>query len=366
MMALPLVSCSGEGSAYESLPSVKTDVSELKLEAVEDTSNFVVSANRSWNIELETGCEWIEVSTIEKLNLSGQMVNTVVSVVADENPVRENREAKLYLISETGRQEISVFQKRAKPTVDFEFAEMTRYLDPEYFSALGGKRWIKIKCNSSWTAEVDKTRTTASGVSIETESGEGDMDNFVIKVADANTDFDEYKQVVICFHMEDETDGWITLLQQKGSILTFEFMGQDCDKKNWVFEGSSPSSDNKGQGSFTTASGGYVVGYSATKSCYLFSKGFQCGDGASDYLEFPGIQGRKLIRVTLTDANGSTKPSICSSDMTVTAGGEYQSTFKSYTPISWNLTETLPGEKYRIVNGYAKTLRLNTLELEYE
>lgn len=108
------------------------------------------------------------------------------------------------------------------------------------------------------------------------------------------------------------------------------------------------------------------MSYSATTACYLYSSGMQCGSGASDYFELPAIEGKRLVRITDTDANGSTKPYICDRNMNPVKGGEYNSAFTKHVPFTWNLEETLPGERYRIVSGHTKTQRINTLELEYE
>ena len=366
MVSVSLISCVKEGASFEKTPSLITGSDELAPGPDEGEYILSVSSNRSWKLITSEDCDWVETNVSESVNLAGKTETVPVTIKVKENPVRESRSASLVFFCEGSSKSVKIVQKRARPSVSYSFEERDRYLDPSFFSSLGGRRWVRIKCNSNWTAEVNQTLTTASGVSIQTTEGDGDMEKFIIDVSEANLDFDNTKDVVITFHMEDETNGDIVLKQQKGSILTFEFMGQDCNAKNWVFEGSNPGDSNKGLGQFVTKSGGYVLGYYASSKCYLHTNGMQCGAAANDYFEFPAIPGHRLVRVTDTDANGSTKPSICDSGMKVMKGGEYVSTFKSFTPTTWILSETLPGEKYRIVSGNTKTQRINTLELEYE
>lgn len=341
----------------ESILYFDPEESEIVLEVI---------SNRSWSLTGNKECEWISADRKEFLNLGGSTQSTLLRLKASPNPIREVRNTAIAISGEAGTRNFTLSQKRAKPTVSFAFEDRNRYLDPQYFSSLGGKRWGKITCNSSWTAEIDTDLTTAEGVSLETSSGEGNLDVFTVVVGKANLDFDNTKDIVVRFHMEDDTEGTISFKQQKGSILTFEFMGQDCNAKNWLFEGTNPGSSNKGQGSFFTPGKEYELSYSATTACYLYSSGMQCGSGASDYFELPAIEGKRLVRITDTDANGSTKPYICDRNMNPVKGGEYNSAFTKHVPFTWNLEETLPGERYRIVSGHTKTQRINTLELEYE
>ncbi len=323
-----------------------------------------IKSNYNWTARVKDGSD--AVVTIP--TASGYR-DADITVQLGKNGDMENGKTATIVIEvpECEPVEIVLGQKKAIPFVSCYVPELTRYVDPNVFSSLGGTRWFNVESNVKWTASVNTEETTAEGVSLPVSSGEGNVASFKVKVSEPNRDFDSTKKIVINFQPENGELYKYELTQQKGAILGFEFRDQDNTTKIWPFvnPASSPNSTNKGEGWFT-APGGYQFHCYASTALYLYTQGFQCGSGATDWIEFPVMEGHALVRVTITDYNGSTKPSIHDADGNPVTGGEYSADFKKMVPFTWNLEGTVPGKAYRMITNTTKTFRMNCIEFEYK
>ena len=183
-----------------------------------------------------------------------------------------------------------------------------------------------------------------------------------MKVNDTNLDMDNRKTVVLVFSPEGGSQYTLRMEQEKGSILALEFKDQDNTKSQWIFDEPVPSSI-PAKGYFHI--GGYAFGYEGTNYCQLHSSGWQLGSNPDNYVEFPAIPGKRLVRVTFVEFNASPMPSIVTTAGVTVDGGE-TITYSKLAPTTFNLRETEENTAYRMIVGTNKTFRFSHLEIEYE
>ena len=323
-----------------------------------------IRSNYNWNAWLKSGSD----ADVTITTPSGYRDAILTVHVGKNSDMEHGKTATIVIeVPECDPVEVVLGQKQAIPFVSCYVPEKDRFLDPNMFSSLGGTRWFNVESNVKWTASINTDESTAQGITLNVTSGEGNMDSFKVNVTEPNLDFDTVKKVVINFQPENGELYKYVLQQQKGAILGFEFRNQDNTSSVWPFidPATSPKSTNKGEGWFT-APGGYKFHCYATTALYLYSQGFQCGSGATDWIEFPVMEGKSLVRISWVDYNGSTKPSVHDADGKLVTGGEYSSKFAKLTPFTWNLEGTQPGVAYRMVTNTTKTFRINCIEFEYQ
>lgn len=327
------------------------------------TVRIAIETNDTWTATVLDGAT-AEVSLLKESGYRSEMLEVLVAPNLDKE-TRKSATVRIE-VAECDPVEVVLDQKAMVPFVSCSVPEKDRLVDPNVFSSIGGTRWFDVESNAAWQASVNTELTTASGVSLPVESGSGNMESFKVVVSEANLDFDHEKRIVIDFQPEEGELFRYEMVQQKGSIIDFEFRDQDHKTKNWPFvmPEANPGESNKGEGWFYTP-GGYCLHCYASGALYLNLNGFQCGNAITDYIELPAVPERALVRVTLIDYNGSTLPDIRDAQGNVVKGGEYSTDFTYYVPMIWNLYGTEKGKAYRIVTNKAKYLRMQHLELEY-
>jgi len=341
--------------------------SPLEVSDLDDrgaTVKIAINSNYNWKASVKEGSD----AAVSMPVSTGYRSDTLTVNIGKNGDMTSGKTAVIVIeVEECNPVEVVLNQKIAVPFVTCYVPDATRYVDPGMFSSLGGTRWFNIESNVHWTASVNEEESTAKGIVLPVTEGEGNTEKFKVTVTEPNLNFNDTLSVVINFMPDNGEVYKYRLEQQKGSILLFEFRDQDNKNSSWPFVDpkASPASSNKGEGWFT-APGGYQFHCYASTALYLFSQGFQCGSGISDWIEFPVMKDKSLVRVTITDYNGSTKPSIQDADGKAITGGEYSADFKKMTPFTWNLEGTEPGKAYRMITNTTKTFRINNIEFEYK
>ena len=91
------------------------------------------------------------------------------------------------------------------------------------------------------------------------------------------------------------------------------------------------------------------------------------GNTATDYLEFPAIEGHKLVRVTMVEKGGNVTPVITDTNGETVEGGAFSgSLYSKGVPYTWELPNTADNTKYRLCMGVNKQMKLSFLEIEYK
>lgn len=327
-----------------------------------------IKTNGKWTARVKQG----STADITLENPEGYRDGTLYVIIGGHSDMESGKTATVVIsVPDCEDQEIVFNQKPAIPYISIKTpgSNEVPYVNPGIIPSIGGSRYFKIVSNTDWTAKVNEEETTASCVTVSALMGHGDMSNFTVNISNDgyNTDWNNTKKVVIDFYPNGGEPARLEVLQQKASIITFEFKTEDNSKNRWFFANpdTNPGSSNFGTGKFVLANG-YYIGYSGTASAYLHSEGLQVGNAPEDYFEFSGIEGHRLIRVTTLDYNGSTHPFIADTKGNTVTGGEYSTEFGKLKPFTWNLEGTQNGAAYRMYSGYNKTLRITLLELEYE
>lgn len=272
----------------------------------------------------------------------------------------ESFESKVNTVTNLGNLD-EVQQEEA--AFSYEIPEKVNPIDPSLFSSLGvGSRWFSITSNVSWTASVNESETTASGVVLKTTSGKGSLDKFEVTVGQ-NTDFDNRKTIVIDFLPEGLEPVKVVLEQEAASIMTLEFCNQDGTEAFWPFEEEANISEGAGTGTYTVC--GYSFGYSAANSNYSEAAKASWTFGKSgSYIATPAIEGRKFVKAKIFDINGTAEVSI-QDEKGNDVSTKGTKTLEKNAITTWNLENTCNNTSYRYVVVNDKTLRIRALTLEY-
>ena len=340
------------------------------ISPIRDTVRIVINTNLDWTARIKDGA----TADAVLLTTEGHKSDTL-EVVFGENKDFTSSKYAIVQLDASGRETIEIYltQSVAVPYVYIETPEK-KYIDPGVFGSLGGRRWFNVRSNVSWTAEVDADKSEATDISLISDSGEGNVDKFKVVVRGTNKDFIKTKKIVINFKYEGNVLCTHEMIQQKGSVLAFEFKWQEdsnpSDDRCWWFTDPAafPVSTNnlKGTGTFTTP-GGYIVGWKATTKIYIAGEGLYMGNTATDYLEFPAIEGHKLVRVTMVEKGGNVTPVITDTNGETVEGGAFSgSLYSKGVPYTWELPNTADNTKYRLCMGVNKQMKLSFLEIEYK
>ena len=340
------------------------------ISPIRDTVCIVINSNLDWTAKVKEGA----TADVTLLSTSGHKSDTLKVLVGENKDFASGKVAVIQLDA-PGREtiEVSLGQSVATPYIYIE-TPGKKYIEPEIFGSLGGRRWFNVRSNVAWTAEVDAEKSEAEEISLVSSSGNGNVDKFKVLVRGTNKDFDRTKKVVVNFKYEGTILCSHEMTQQKGSILAFEFKWQEdsnpSDDRCWWFTDPAAfpaSADNlKGTGTFVTP-GGYRVGWKATSKIYVAGEGLYTGNNSTDYFEFPAIEGRKLVRVTMVEKGGNVTPVITDTNGETVEGGTFSGTnFQTSVPYTWNLPNTSENTKYRICMGANKQMKLSFLEIEYK
>ncbi len=339
--------------------SVEGPHSFIDIPDTGDTITVRILCNTQWTASVAEGST-AKVSFADPVGEG----DSELKIIIDSHTDRNEGKTAMVTISAEDCEPVSLLieQNASLPFVRHAVPEMERWVDPEVFSAVASTRSFNIISNCKWTAAIDPSLTTASGVELSASAGDGNLDNFQVTVKGTNTDMDNEKTVAIVFTPEDGAPYTVKMRQRKGSIITLEFRDQDNTGAKWIFD--EPEEAGKiGEGVLHI--GGYAFGYKANGYCQLHAaSGWQLGTGEDIWVEFPAIQGRKLSRISFREYNANTNPSIVDSKLSVIPGGDPVG-FKRNELTSFYLSGTAENTSYRIKSNANKTFRFTLIELEY-
>ncbi|MBR1869530.1 MAG: BACON domain-containing protein [Bacteroidales bacterium] len=387
--AVTILSCCNEKEKKESVPVLELSKGKIEVAGDMASEKISITSNRAWHVEASEPVSWISVDPEQGGQEQDKAAAVEITVGIEENGSLDPRECVLRIVSEDAALPVATIQvvQAGNPnavvpsTVELSLPEKgaSWYCDPAVFSSLGsnpakankdhGKRTIIVKAQKPWKASVSP-ETTASGVVLDRTSGAAGEIELHVTVG-ANTDFGSRKKLVIEVCSDGELPAKIELSQEKASVLTLEFRSLDRSSAVWAFE-ETPNTDatkNSGTGTLTVA--GYKFGWKATTTCMFepgTNFGWRVGRGIGDYVEFPAIPGRKLVKVHVIDANAGGVAAVQTAEGTTVEGG----TFADYKNIAkttgavYNLSGTAAGTAYRLVATANGTLRLTHIELTYE
>lgn len=253
--------------------------------------------------------------------------------------------------------------KTVSDAFTYEFPDPVFAVSSQVFSSLGkSTRFFSLNSPTAWTASVDPS-STATGISLATTSGgAGSLAKFNVTVANPNTDMRNRKTVVIKFALSGgKPDVYVTMYQEKGSIMELEFFDQDKTARVWPFDEDARTETAEKTSSYTIA--GYSFGYHALSTQQFHTYGWQIGTGANNYVQTPAVAGWRLFKAAVAEYNGRSIRIADTSDEVV-SGGEV---FKVTRDVvhSWILGSSTSGVAYRIANTDSGTLRIRYIRLEY-
>lgn len=327
-----------------------------------DTLRVKILTNTQWRAEVAAGAT-ADIILPEEEGEGNAELKIVVGPHTDRNAGKSG----MVIISVEGCTpvEILIEQIKAVPFVKHEVpAVAERWVDPAVFSPVYSERSFNVLSNCRWTAAVDASATTASGVELPVTEGEGNLENFRVIVKGTNTDMANPKTVSIVFTPEGGSPYTVTMSQGKGSVIALEFRDQDLAAARWIFD--EAQGEVKASGSGAVHVGGYTFNYNANGYNQLHAaSGWQIGSGEETYIEFPAIAGWKLARVSFREYNANTSPVIADANGNVVPGGEAIS-FSRNVLTSFYLSGTAAGTSYRIKPTTSKTFRFTYIELEYK
>ena len=130
-------------------------------ETLSVTDTVQVSSSRSWTVSVVTddGGDWVRPNLQQRINASGSMETVPLVFTFDRYRGHAPRTATAYLYAAEvdAPLAISLTQKAFAPVL-----EMEAYTSSTGVSALGGECCVIIRSNTSWTASIDNTLSTAT------------------------------------------------------------------------------------------------------------------------------------------------------------------------------------------------------------
>ena len=144
------------------------------------------------------------------------------------------------------------------------------------------------------------------------------------------------------------------------------------DNAAWPFTEEPNILDTQNSGTGTLTAGGLTFGYYATNTCMVepgTSFGWRVGRGVDNYIEFPAIAGKKLVKVYVVDGNAGGDCHVQTTGKVDVEGGNLGSgVYKSGATagVTFNLTGTAVNTAYRLNATANGTIRVKHLELTYE
>jgi len=156
----------------------------------------------------------------------------------------------------------------------------------------------------------------------------------------------------------------------KGKVVTVNFRDDADAASVWPFTEKKPSPSSPVTDVDFTTESLEEFSVKCSDKVYLNSKGGFCfGNGKYDRLTLPSFGTRALVKIEMTAGNKGAmgKPEIKNPNNWATVEGG--AAFPSFTPnevYTWELKNTLPGERYRIVLTATGTLSIKKLVLYYQ
>ena len=369
--------------------SVTSPLSVTGISGDGGTTTISVNSNTAWTARVKDGA----TASVSLGTASGSGSGSIVVTVA-ANPDNETKQAVIVL-SAAGCSDVEVtISQEKKPSglsVELSLPTKAGNCEPGVFPSVGsaadrtatdkngatknvigsGKRVVVVATDKSWTARIGDG-TTAANAALSKTSGTG---NAQIEVTvGPNTDFANRKKVVVEVAAEGEGYASIEIAQEKAAIVTIECRNLTNKDAAWAFDDAPNANDTQNSGTGTLHVAGMTFGYNASTTCMVepgTSYGWRVGRGIGNYIEFPAIAGKKLVKVFVVDGNAGGDCHIQTSaaePADVEGGnlgsGKYKSDARS--GVTFNLTGTAENTAYRLNAVADGTIRIKHLELTYE
>lgn len=222
LLAFALFSCWAPDGMREEVPFLKPELNELTLAGdnmdgspVRDT--ITLSSNRSWNASLTSGEDWLELETLEDLNLEERTKNVRIALKASDN--RGRRRSASILFSASGLSEtVEVIQNSRTPRLDVKEKNDYGSVGPD-----AAVYPLTIVSNMAWTAEVAASSAEYAG--LDRNSGEG---NGTVNISLAeNGDAVNSRTAEVVFKAEGCEDVIVTFVQSRG-VPYFRFVAESA------------------------------------------------------------------------------------------------------------------------------------------
>ena len=210
LLAFTLFSCWAPDGMREEVPFLKPEQKELTLTGdnvdgspVRDT--ITISSNRSWSASLSSGEDWLELETLEDLNLEERTKNVRIALKASDN--RGRRRSASILFSASGLSEaVEIIQNSITPRLDVKEKNDYGSVAPD-----AAVYPLTIISNMAWTAEV--AASSADYVSLDRDSGEG---NGTVNISlTENGDAVNSRTAEVVFKAEGCEDVIVTFVQSR-------------------------------------------------------------------------------------------------------------------------------------------------------
>ena len=333
-------------------------------------------------VDVKSNVDWT-ASIIEKsenasviLELVDTEQNGNVKVVFNENFDLQSEAYVVLNFTASGFTPVTMRLTQQAATAYARILEVTGGED--ILASIGGKRNILVKSNVNWTVGIKDS--AAENVTFSKTSG-GRGETSVTMYFEGNPDFDSRREFIAQFVTEvpgvDDGTNAYEFTQERGSLHRYVFSYNGT--WYWPFLESRPSlsvgspnfsSERK---SFTTRSGHLLTVFSKYGVWLNNTRGINLGlkenDSAGDYIEFPAIEGRRLVKVTWQTAGGATRSGnqIVEADNPANiVGPEIFASCQTGDLRIWELTATEAGKAYRIESTRDQTMQTPALECYYE
>lgn len=156
----------------------------------------------------------------------------------------------------------------------------------------------------------------------------------------------------------------------KGKIVTVNFRDDADSQSVWPFNEKKPSPSTPVYDADFSTANLEEFSVKCSDKVYLNSKGGFCfGNGKYDRLTLPSFGTKALVKIEMTAGNNGPmgKPEIKNpNNWTTVEGGQAFPSFAANEVYTWELKNTLPGERYRIVLTAPGNLAIKKLILYYE
>ena len=234
LAVLPLVATGCLSRNYvEADPSITTDVASINVVsggeiteqafAIEQFPDVVlytmsVKANRSWSATLPENADWVTLSEVEHINLSGATDNVTLVITFDRNKSVQARETTLTLstgASSTVKKVIPIKQAGLVKTFQEPVVTATDGITKKDLSKIypiNDTCVVNVVCNGAWTAKL--LESTTADAKLSADSGE-DFGKLYVYFGE-NTDQSNSKSAVVEIATEGAESQIVTFTQAKG------------------------------------------------------------------------------------------------------------------------------------------------------
>ena len=127
------------------------------------TDTVWVKSSRSWTASIETadGGDWVRLSTVERINVTGKQETVPLVVSFDRYRGNQDRTATLTIYGVEIDEPVSVNYTQQAYTPQLEIVAMN---DNQLVTSRDGKCYVIVKSNTSWNISVDDASSAVTPV----------------------------------------------------------------------------------------------------------------------------------------------------------------------------------------------------------